>query len=167
MKKADSNNSLINYGLENISTHKFTFNNPQLEFDISSFQINYKITPEIRSNVLTDRLFISLTIEAIIKETEEKISEIMTVFTYQIKNFKDFVTIEPNTENWDFIDKKHIGLIVTLIGTSISTTRGILLEKTNGTILQNKPMPIINPSVFLEKDKNGVPVSGRIKFDKL
>ena len=88
-------------------------------------------------------------IRAAINETKEEVLSIETLFFYKAENLNNYIT-EDKEKGWKFKDKRHLGLLTTLIGISISTMRGIMIEKSKGTLLDGKMLPIINPNTFIK-----------------
>jgi len=72
-------------------------------------------------------------------------AEFMLDFIYVIENLPDFI-LDQNGEN-------HVDALLgaTLLGISFSTTRGIVMERTKGTLFAGFILPIINPmkSLFM------------------
>ena len=65
---------------------------------------------------------------------------------YEIINFEEF--INPQDSNSIMIPDQFVH---TLLSISLSTSRGILAAKTEGTILKKIYMPVMNPAGFKAK----------------
>jgi hypothetical protein len=129
---------------------KFRFDTPTKLASLDDFNVSYHIAPVITSSVEREFIYIRLTVSGKIKETEEDILSIDALFTFRIPGLIDFVTIkDPKTKDWDFKVPTNRNIILSMINVSVSTMRGILLEKLRGTILHSKPLPLINPKVFV------------------
>ena len=68
-----------------------------------------------------------------------------TMFVFMINNIESVVKHEKGSTQIDN------NVLVILLNISISTLRGIIFEKTKGTVLQKEFLPIINPKMLLEK----------------
>jgi hypothetical protein len=78
--------------------------------------------------------------------------ETQLVFVYHAVNLKSFLASTPE-KTYKFSDPKNEGLLVTIIGISLSTARGIIFEKLKGTVLDGRIIPIVDPSTFLQKSQ--------------
>lgn len=81
----------------------------------------------------------TLTVKIFTKEKHTYLCEIVAVFDYLISNMQKFYVKEQN--HYDL--PKDI--VVTLIATSYSTTRGLLSSKLSGTYLQSFTLPLVDP----------------------
>jgi hypothetical protein len=65
----------------------------------------------------------------------------------------------PNLEEAVFIKgdnvQDKVGVLPTLLGICFSTARGMITVRTSGTILDDFPLPIINPTEVLGSMKQG------------
>ncbi len=66
----------------------------------------------------------------------------------QVQNLNDFVSFENNQKNISGI------LMETLMGIIFSTSRGIILEKTQDTYFNGAIIPVISPKDLLETQKS-------------
>jgi len=71
---------------------------------------------------------------------------LQTSYHFQIDNLKDFYEI--NEKN---IPVFSAPLIVTLLGISLSTSRGILFEKLNSSGIHNIIIPVVSPVKLLQR----------------
>ena len=150
-KKTDN---LIQYGLKTIHVNKYSYTMPIRKVaEDEKIGFNYNITPNVKYNLKENLILVFMQIDIVIRETTEKLVEAEFAFIYSANDLNSFVELEEETQIWKFKDEKNEGLIVTLIGVSLSTARGILFEKTRGTIIESGPLPIMNPSVFVKKAK--------------
>ena len=76
------------------------------------------------------------------KQTQHELADIETITTFKLKG------VAP--EEFDQIPEE---LVVTLLSISYSNTRGALVAKTEGTIVSQVPLPLINPSKVLNHAK--------------
>lgn len=130
--------------IKDIKTVKFSIdntvnlnNNTDFNFNINSmlivdkenklvgFDIHITITPKINENDI--------------------FAEIKTRNLFEVLNFDEI--IKEKNDGLEIPDQ----IIETLNSISISTTRGILTAKTEGTILQNVFLPLVNPKAFKKR----------------
>lgn len=70
-------------------------------------------------------------------------------FHYHIKNLENFYTLNDNQQ-----PTFNALLIVTLLGISFSTARGIIYEKLAANNIKNIILPVVSPQKLLTKTKN-------------
>ena len=142
-------NKPLAYRLMSVSTEKFMYTMPSKEFDIKkNVVVSYYVDPQLMFNVKEEHIIINCKIKCSILETQELIMEIETLYVFIVDNLgKYVVTKDTKTE---FIDKKNLAFLASLIGLSYSTSRGIVLEKCRGTIVETQVMPVINPMKFIK-----------------
>ncbi len=150
MKKESDENKMIKYGLKEIQTIKYSFINPVKKITNELVEFNFNILPTIKYLVEKDFILVTMNVNVLIKETQEEILIAETVFIYHALDLKNFLIHIKDGNTWSFKDQKNEGLLIALISVSLSTMRGIIFEKSQGTILGNSPMPIMNPSQFLK-----------------
>lgn len=138
---------LIKYSLKLIQTNNFSFRTPKENIDEKG-EIAYTLTPLIKYDLKNSFIIVVITAKIYIKGKEEILSDSETVFVYNIVNLKDYMETNEETNISLYKDKKHEALNLTLVGMSISTLRGILFEKLQGTILENQPLPIMDTRIF-------------------
>lgn len=145
------NTPLISYSLSAIQTNRFNFSSPKINIPFDEVNVDYNITPIIKYNIKDDLILVGVNVKAKISGAEENILDAESTFIYHAKDLKTFMEPLEDTNTWKFLDAKHEGLLVAILGISISTLRGILYEKLRGTILELKLIPIVNPSTFFKK----------------
>jgi hypothetical protein len=137
----------------------FTFRIKQiatLEFSIKNIPEGISINPDIFKFGINPQLFIesdekvigfNTIINVIAEEASPNlICTLATRISFEIINFQDFVIPEdPNSLNLPDT------FIQTLLSISLSTSRGILTAKTEGTVLKDVYMPVLNPAGFKPK----------------
>ncbi|MEO6302142.1 MAG: hypothetical protein ABIP51_03110 [Bacteroidia bacterium] len=152
MEKQNQPTNLIEYALKSIQVNRYAYTLPKIKIvNVDNILFDYNITPVIRYNIKESLILVFIKSEIVVKETKEKIVDSEFVFVYSTKNLESFMESTPDEQIWKFKDPKNEGLIVTLIGVSLSTTRGMLFEKTRGTIAEGAPLPIMNPQTFIKK----------------
>lgn len=148
MTKSDN----IKYKLQAIKTVNFSFSLPLKNIDKkTSFDIEYNVSPSVKFNISNDLILVIVKIKGRIKQTEEEVLYAENSFVYHASNLKTYLVKTEKSKTWKFIDARHDELITLLIGISVSTMRGVVYEKTKGTIFQNTPIPILDPSKFSSK----------------
>lgn len=145
-KKIVNKKTSYTYSLERVITGKFSYELPRKRPE--SFEVSYTVTPIITSNTDIDKVFIRLNVIGTLVNTNDQIVSIETLFVFHIKDLKKYVTIE---KEGNIFPVEHRPLLFNLINISISTVRGILIEKLNGTVLSSKIVPIINPYTFYKE----------------
>lgn len=143
----------LKYGLHAILTTKFEYCLAKNKFNKDSQDlINYHVTPRISFDAEQETVIISMQVEAVIKETSEQMMFIETNFVFRIIDFKKHVVkkIENGKKLMKFKDQKNEGLFKVLMSVSYSTMRGIVLEKSQGTILEKVYLPIVDPNLLFK-----------------
>jgi hypothetical protein len=147
---------LIKYRLREIITRRHSFygitNSANDTDELVKISINHKIIPTVNYNIKDDLILITIFVEAFRKETQEVVLDIETVFVFHAVDLKNYIAPQDEkTNKYKFINDKDEALITLLIGISLSTMRGIVHEKSRGTIIENIPIPILNPASFIKK----------------
>lgn len=82
------------------------------------------------------------------KTKKIELGEVKTSNIFEVMNLKKHIRVE---------DKKNTlpeVLLASIVGISISNTRGILIAKAAGTVLSNAVIPVINPSELIRSLPN-------------
>lgn len=140
----------VSYGIDRIETAKFFYEYPSIEIINKPFEVNFTYQPSMSFSVDQNLIFIQLIIKGNILESGNQVIFIDNVFGFKVENLKQYTTQKDGQGK--LIDEFESYLIV-FVSISISTTRGILLEKLSGTVYHGKVLPIIDPSVFFKKSK--------------
>jgi len=135
----------IRFRLAEVNTYYFQQNPPLKPFDQNNPSlIDYNLNFALPNKIEDNRVSIICKIEALIKETLERIGEIQTEFKFEIDSIND----KPIKSS------EKIGIpqdiITTFVSITISTMRGIMIEKFRGTLLQHQLLPVINPTVITQ-----------------
>ncbi|MDR3597216.1 hypothetical protein [Clostridium sp.] len=126
-----------------------------LEFSIKNIPEDISTDPDSFKFEVLPQLFIesnkfigfNTTINVLMgKDNPLLICSLLTRISYEIINFEDF--IDPQNSNSITIPDQFVH---TLLSITLSTSRGILAAKTEGTILRNIYMPVMNPAGFKAK----------------
>jgi len=128
---------------------KFSYREPE-QRKIEPEREDFKIDYSVRSQIILDKNLVSIRIGIIISTKDEpplEVGELDVVYFYEVKGLEYL----PQDENGLFIPDHFL---VTLISLSISTTRGLLLGRGAGTLLEKIILPIIDPKLLLQKKNN-------------
>jgi hypothetical protein len=137
----------IKFALAGIRELGFLYTNPS--------QNNLNIIPEItafdgkfdinyRWNLEKNTFGVVMDISYLINQPDNIITEnlkLTVLYEFFVENLNDVFIVRTN-QDFD-IDKN---LEITFVSIAISTTRGILFEKTRGTYFSNFLFPLINPA---------------------
>ncbi|MDR3668380.1 MAG: hypothetical protein P4L35_16170 [Ignavibacteriaceae bacterium] len=134
------------FRIKEILTLEFSIKNipEDISTDLDSFK--FEVLPQlfIESNKF---IGFNTTINVLMgKDNPLLICSLLTRISYEIINFEDF--IDPQNSNSITIPDQFVH---TLLSITLSTSRGILAAKTEGTILRNIYMPVMNPAGFKAK----------------
>jgi hypothetical protein len=103
-----------------------------------------------KSNIIQSKSLIAIFTNVKVysdKEAKILLGEIKTFNLFRIKNLSKFLIKEENKF------KIPEFLLASLLGISISNTRGILVAKASGTILENAIIPVLNPTAIIRNSK--------------
>lgn len=140
---------ILKYDIRLIMGFQYSFVIPKKPFDFLKKEfLKYDVTPKIGVDGEKDIIGITLRIVGKIIETEEITLESEDVFEFNVPGLKNHVIINEN-RTWRFINSEHAKLLNVLMGITYSTMRGVLLERTRGTILETTFLPIIDPGVLV------------------
>ncbi|MBI5403446.1 MAG: hypothetical protein HY959_08590 [Ignavibacteriae bacterium] len=110
---------------------------PDFVFDIS-------ITNNIKFDLKTTEIIASVKVYTD-SDKSELAGEIKTLNEFEVINFDEVIKKEENKINIP------TNFLATIIGLSISNTRGMMIAKSTGTILENAILPILNPFDIITK----------------
>jgi hypothetical protein len=142
----DSKNTVkqVELKLVKIKETSFYLNTEELNsianFDINNMKIEFgfKVDLQAENNLFILHLIVKFVYP--LESSTLKIVELSTANIFEIKSINEFVFVSDN----QFEDKA--GILPTLLGMAIGTLRGILVAKTAGTLLDDYPLPIVNPT---------------------
>lgn len=147
-KKTKINTPEITFSLRKIDTKYFNLRSPLREFDKSQSEIiRYHLNLGFPGSSPEGNLSLFVKVVAEIIETEEVVCEILTEFMYHIVSFNK----KPITDLNEI--KLPFDVVTTFVSIAISTIRGILIERSRGTILEYQFMPLFNPTKLAENLK--------------
>ncbi len=85
------------------------------------------------------------------EEKKHTILKSSIISQYEVYDLKEHFKVKSNN---DF--EMNISLETSLVSIAISTARGILMERTNGTLIRNIILPLVNPKdLILSPKMNG------------
>lgn len=139
----------IQFFIKDISTLEFSVKNPPDKTFKIPKDVVFQVTPsssiDLPSSTVDFITFIGIYLD---KEKTKNICELVTSIKFGIKDLTKFI---------DEKDKNLLHLpdqfMQTLLSISLSTNRGILAAKTEGTALNNVYLPVLNPTQFEPTDK--------------
>lgn len=137
-------------GLKILKSHFETDLNSQQELEVSRFGAGLKSESgfNLEENSVRFRLFIKIKGFDGNQEPVNVTGEYLLEFQFIVENLNDFVSV--NTEAEDFSVDSMIG--ATLAGIAYSTTRGIILARTQSTDFKGVLLPVIDPHLLLTED---------------
>lgn len=141
----------IDIGYNKIQVIAFNIDIPEdISIDIndkSNFTFQYNVAT--RTDKINEVFEVILEVEILLAKSKHILCKLKTVFEYKVNGIKDLIKEENGIE---LIPDQIPSM---LIGNAVSTTRGILLSKTSGTILESVFLPVINADTFSRK-KTGI-----------
>jgi hypothetical protein len=141
----------FSFRLLDIIVPHFSFSTPK-NFKIP--EPEYQYTIEIGSGIHFDegKKLIVITLNFRIYTNSKKeslLSELITQFLYEIENFNEVIKKEKSNE----FTAPDV-LLHTLLGISVSTTRGIFMERNSGNFLNKVFIPIVKPADLINKNND-------------
>ncbi len=134
----------INFGIKEIKTIRFSFNDIPDSDSIKTHDVQFQILPASFFNYEENIVGFDIILTAYIKVKQNKsVCELITRVSFIVNNLKEIVP-EENKNTPKLPDQ----FIQTLLSISLSTTRGILFAKTEGSNLNKYYLPILNPANF-------------------
>jgi len=147
-------NKKINFALISIKELEFAYKNPVEiipDFTPEKNPLEVKINVNYRWNLEKNLFGVVIDLFYLIKDKNNKKVELVKlsfITEFFIENLKEVFTVRTNN---DFdMDEKFES---TLVGLAISTGRGILFEKTTGTVFNNFIFPVVNPMELILSKK--------------
>ena len=142
----------ISFGLKSFEILSSSFEKKINDFNEEKlgYQVQFRPTLERKSCTVS----IEMSVRAIIgKDAEQIVGSIRTLTSYHLSNLDK---IKKNDEEY-LLPK---GIAVTLLSIALSTTRGAFAAKSEGSILADYVMPLINPEDMYEAS----PLKGSIEI---
>lgn len=145
----------IKFGITAIRVLSFSYQDPREiinDFNPENYPLEAKTNVNYRWNINKNFFAILLKIQYLIKDSNKETVELLSLsFTaeYTVENLAEIFHVKSNI---DFEMNRELEL--TFLGIAISTGRGILYEKTKGTVFNNFIYPIINPQDLILSKQN-------------
>lgn len=114
-----------------------------MDFDIKKFMSDINFDFKINEHERTIEIFFHTRYGVQLKGEKVQILHSDVELEFQIEDFKE------NFE--EQVDSKKIEILTTLLGITISTTRGIIHSNTKGHLMNKLILPIIDPNFLLKK----------------
>ena len=138
-KKSEITFKLNSFKVEHFLLHDFAKSEEQLNPDQVLFHHVGK------AEVFVQKKQIAIRFDVKTEYLSKPLGEISTISVYEIVNFENFVidnTIQIPKMVW-----------IMLVGLAYSTTRGALIVKGEGTLLEKYPMPVVDPGKLIQIEK--------------
>lgn len=114
--------------------------------EYSSDKINFKLGTNLDVDPARHRVTVDFFADVFSDESlSEKLGSIQTKGEYSIKNFDE--VMEKNGNSFP------TNILAALVGVSLSTTRGMLILLSKGTVFDSAIIPIVNPMIFFQPQK--------------
>jgi len=133
------------YKLSEISVTSFDL---KFKPEFANEKIDYTFEINVDIGIVVEKKGITFKLDIIVfssKSKTKRIGGIETFFGFEIENFKEIVKKDKN------FFRVPASFMLSLLGISISTSRGILHSKFSGTFLHFVFLPIINPFDLIGK----------------
>jgi len=144
----------INFALAGIRELSFLYTDPlqnNLNFQPEINTVEGKFDINYRWNLEKNSFGVVMDISYLINKPDGTSNEnlrLTVLYEFMVENLKDIFIVRTN-QDFD-IDQT---LEITFVSIAISTTRGILFEKSKGTYFSNFPFPLLNPAEHILSKK--------------
>lgn len=120
--------------------------------DVLGYDFSWSMDNSLDLSENLARIVISFNIKAFEKDEQPlNVSGRFSIeYIYRIHNLNEFILPESQEEQPIF----HSVLTSNLLAIAFSTSRGIILTRCNGTVLQGAILPIISPKSIVENDES-------------
>ncbi len=114
------------------------------------------LTFETKTSFNIERKYCSILFTVDLAKINQQVSEIQATFTFGfdfiVDNLEDFLISEEKESSNNIVYKMHYVLGVSLMNIVYGTSRGIILTRTAGTILDGVILPIFDISSLLQQE---------------
>lgn len=145
----------ITFGIIDLDIASFNFsqyaleNKKEIPFEGYEFQFKFNMGIDQQNKQCS----VTFNVELFEKKSEmEKIQlvDLQSFILFTIVNFEEIIIKKLDNVNYNIPDQ----LIILLAGISLSTSRGILAAKLDGSIYKNAIIPIMDPKSFIPPKPN-------------
>lgn len=147
----DNKNISISFGLNSFEILSYSFEKPPKDFNKEN--VGYQL--QFRPHVDLEKSTFSLELEVkaqLGKDAKHVLGVVHTMTIYRLSEIEKLLDTEGQ-----FILPKN--LAITLLSVAISTTRGAMAAKSEGNLLSEFVMPLINPEEIFESSPLNRPIS--------
>ena len=136
----------INFAIISIKELEFHYKDPTesiSDFNPDKNKLEAKINVNYRWNIEKNLFGVVIDLFYVMKDkkkTNKELLKLTFITEFFIENLKEIFIVRSNTD-FDINERFES----TLVGLAISTGRGILVEKTSGTVFNGLIFPVINP----------------------
>ncbi len=110
-------------------------------------ELVFETKPEVKLRSENHEVAILLSISAFFKESSERAYKVKFAMVYTIANYDDLLSENTGDVSKELAAERSL-LIITLLGMTFSTLRGILCEKFSSTIYRDKLLPVVDPTAM-------------------
>ncbi len=133
----------INLNIREIQTLKFSIDNSMKQDSFDKSKLQFGIGVGVRFDPPKHEVSIDTMVDIFCDEQRtSKISESITRVKFGIENFDEVFTVKENQIS------APDAVMNTLVSMAVSSTRGMLAAKTEGSILSGVYLPPVDPSSF-------------------
>ena len=137
----------LNFTLSSIKTLSFSIKEPTTLDDTSKdFNINYEISPKLGINYDDKEVKLIIDVTGELQSSKEEILSSSIEFIFTINNLEELVFVKEGG-----FEIKDAQWTVVILSLALSTLRGIIFAKSEGTVLQKKHIPVLDPNTFIKK----------------
>ena len=138
----DKKEKQINMKLQSVLLNEFNTENDIDNKDLNPANYNFDFTINFVITKAESKIETTLTIIICSDKTQSrKIGKIVTTGIYMLKELDELLEEKKGIPN---------DILTIFIGSLVSTTRGMLLIKAQGTVLEGAIIPLINPTTFFK-----------------
>ena len=142
----------ISFGLKSFEILSSSFEKKVNDFDEEKLGYQVQFRPGVNPEAST--VSIDMRVRAFLENDDYTLGSIRTLTTYHLSNIDKL----KNEDNAYLLPKN---IAVTLLSITLSTTRGAFAAKSEGSILAEYAMPLINPEDMYESS----PLKGSIEIE--
>ncbi len=133
----------ISFNIREIQTLKFSIDNLMKQDSFDKSKLQFGIGVGVRFDPPRREVIVDTAVDIFCDEQRtRKISESITRVTFAIENFDEVFKVKENQIS------APDAVMKTLVSMAVSSTRGILAAKTEGSILNGVYLPPVDPSSF-------------------